>query len=360
MFQWDDITDDGPGSTLVDGAIAFDGFGDVRHDRHLRRRRARSRCSPTTTCGASDLDGPEFYALMLVPATGGMVMASANDLIVLFLGLEILSIALLRARRERPSSRTRSQEAGIKYFVLGAFSSAFFLYGIALVYGATGTTNLVDDRRPFSGTVTRRRPRHAGARRHRAAARRLGFKVAAVPFHMWTPDVYQGAPTPVTAFMASVGKAAAFAALLRVFVVALPLYRDDWRPVVWVLAVLSLVVGSVAGGRADRREADARVLVDQPRRLHPRRRGGAGAPGRPRRHRQGMPATLVYLLAYAVLVIGTFAVVTLVARRGDRATDLDASAGLGQRHPVLALALTVFLSPRPACRSRAASSPSSA
>ena len=193
----------------------------------------------------SGTDGPEIYALMLVAATGGVVMAAANDLIVLFLGLETLSLALyVLAASDR--DRRASQESGIKYFVLGGFASAFFLYGIALVYGGTQTDE------------------HRRDRRRRSRARccldgddpmvlagmallivGLGFKVAAVPFHVWTPDVYQGSPTAVTAFMASVGKAAAFAAMLRVLVVALPFHRDDWRPAIWVLAVVTLVIGSV-------------------------------------------------------------------------------------------------------------------
>ena len=171
----------------------------------------------------------------------------------------------------------------------------------------------------------------------------LGFKVAAVPFHLWTPDVYQGAPTPVTGFMASVGKVAAFAALLRVFVVGLPFYRDDWRPAVWVLAVLSLVVGSVlAVVQTDVKRMLAYssishagfVLVGVEAAGHRAGEADAGL---------GVPSALVYLMAYAVMVAGTFAVVALVARRGDEHTDLDSFRGLGRTRPLLALALTVFL-----------------
>ena len=186
-----------------------------------------------------------MYALFLVAATGGVVMASANDLIVLFLGLETLSLALyvLAASDRR---RRRSQESGIKYFVLGGFSSAFFLYGIALHLRRHAVDQHQRDRRLLPDL----RAPSSGEDSFVLAGIALlivglGFKVAAVPFHVWTPDVYQGAPTPVTAFMASVGKAAAFAAMLRVLVIALPFHRDDWRPVVWVLAVLSLVIGSV-------------------------------------------------------------------------------------------------------------------
>ena len=171
----------------------------------------------------------------------------------------------------------------------------------------------------------------------------LGFKVAAVPFHLWTPDVYQGAPTPVTGFMASVGKVAAFAALLRVFVVGLPFYRDDWRPAVWILAVASLVIGSfLAVVQTDVKRMLAYssishagfVLVGVEAAAHRAGETDAGL---------GVPSALVYLLAYAVMVAGTFGVVALVSRQGDEQTDLDAFRGLGKTRPVLALAMTVFL-----------------
>jgi NADH-quinone oxidoreductase subunit N len=167
--------------------------------------------------------------------------------------------------------------------------------------------------------------------------------VAAVPFHVWTPDVYQGAPTPVTGYMASVGKVAAFAAMVRVFVVALPFYRDDWRPVIWILAVLSLVVGSfLAVVQTDVKRMLAYssishagfILVGIEAAAH---QAGESDPG------PGVPSVLVYLIAYAVLVIGSFAVVTLVARTGDGSTDLQAFRGLGRHRPALALALTIFL-----------------
>ena len=342
MFNWDDITDSGTGgSTLVDRAIAFDTFGEFV---------TIAICAAVVGVAliASDYlsrerdDGPEVYALALVAAAGGVVMAIANDLILLFLGLETLSLAfyVLAASNRR---RHGSQEAGIKYFILGGLSSAFFLYGVALVYGATGSTNLSSIFDAFSGTVT------VGGHDTLVLAGialllvGFGFKIAAVPFHVWAPDVYQGAPTPITSLMASVGKVAAFAALVRVFMVALPFYRDDWRPVVWVLALLSLVVGSVlAVVQSDVKRMLAYssishagfILVGVEAAGH---RAGLADTG------DGIPATLVYLITYAVLVIGTFTIVALVARRGDRATDLDSFRGLGQQHPALALALTVFL-----------------
>jgi NADH-quinone oxidoreductase subunit N len=339
-FQWDDITDSGT-ETLVASALAFDTFAQLVTmticvavvmvaliaDADLRR---------------SGNDGPEIYALLLVAATGGVVMASANDLIVLFLGLETLSLALyVLAATER--RRSGSQEAGLKYFVLGGFSSAFFLYGIALLYGATGSTNISRIVRGFQETVTTQRDDTLILAAIALLIVGLAFKVAAVPFHIWAPDVYQGAPTPITAFMASAGKAAAFAAMLRVLVVALPFHRDDWRPVIWVLAVLSLVVGSalaVVQTDVKRMLAFSSVshagflLVGVEAAGH---RAGESDPG------SGVPAVLVYLLAYSVLVIGSFAVVTVVGRGHAGDTSLDAFRGLGARRPVLAMGLTVFL-----------------
>ena len=215
-----------------------------------------------------------------------MLMTTANDLIVVFLALEILSIPLyvLAAFDRR---RLSSQEAGIKYFVLGSFSSAVFLYGIALVYGATGTTSLTGIAEFLAqNTLFETGTLLAGIALLLVG---LGFKVAAVPFHMWTPDVYQGAPTPVTAFMASATKAAAFAALLRVFLVAFPLYRDRLAP-----GGLGPRRAHARGRqhrrrRADRRQAPARVLVDRARRLRAHRRAGGHRP-------QGREAALFYLL----------------------------------------------------------------
>ncbi|MBV8161774.1 MAG: NADH-quinone oxidoreductase subunit N [Acidimicrobiia bacterium] len=277
------------------------------------------------------LDGPEFYVLMLFSASGGMLMASANDLIVVFLGLEILSIALytLAGYQQR---REGSQEAAIKYFVLGAFSSAFFLYGIALVYGTTGSTNLgiIAD---FLRTNTLTNGLLLAGLALLIVG--LGFKVAAVPFHMWTPDVYQGSPTPATAFMAAAAKAAGFAALLRIFVSTFDLYRLDWQPIVWALAVLSLVVGSIL----------AVVQTDVKRALAYSSIAHAGyvLVGFETVSNRGVAGALFYLLAYAFMIIGSFAVVTLVAGRGDENSGFDAFRGLGSRRPALALVFTLLL-----------------
>jgi NADH-quinone oxidoreductase subunit N len=340
MVLWDDITDGEPG-TLVGDALAFDTFAQfitivicvtlllvaLVTDDYLRRE---------------DYEGPEVYALYLVAATGGIVMGAANDLVVLFIGLETLSLALyvLAASHRR---RTGSGEAGMKYFILGGFSSAFLLYGIALVYGATGSTNISRIVASFEGTVQLERNDALVLAGAALLLVGLGFKVAAAPFHVWTPDVYQGAPTPITSFMASAGKVAAFAALMRVFIVALPFYRDDWRPVIWVLALLSMIVGSfLAVVQTDVKRMLAYssinhagfMLVGVEAAAHQAGEADSGL---------GVPSVLVYLLAYSVLVIGTFAVVALVARTGDGATDLDAFRGLSRNRPDLAVALTVLL-----------------
>ena len=340
MFQWDDITDEGT-STIVSSTLAFDTLAEfltiticvavilvsLLTGEELRR---------------AGIDGPEVYALYLMAAIGGVVMASANDLIVMFVGLETLSLAfyVLAASDRR---RSRSQESGMKYFVLGGFSSAFFLYGIALLYGGTGSTNIGEIVTRFQNSVDTQREDALILAGVALMLVGLGFKVAAVPFHVWTPDVYEGAPTPVTAFMASAGKAAAFAAMLRVLVIALPFHRDDWRPVIWVLAVLSLAVGSalaVVQTNVKRMLAYSSishagfVLVGVEAAGH---RAGEPDPG------SGMPSVATYLLLYSVLVIGSFAVVALVERGRDGDSGLDSFKGLAARRPALAIALTVFL-----------------
>ena len=278
------------------------------------------------------IDGPEMYVLMMLSAAGGVVMAGAGDLIVLFLGLETLSIpvyvmAALHVRR------SESLEAGLKYFVLGAFSSAFLLYGMALVYGATGSLNLVEIRAYFASVVILDDAMLLAGLAMLLVG--LGFKVAAVPFHAWTPDVYQGAPTPVVAYMASAVKVAGFAALVRVFVVTFAQYRLDWQPAVYALAVLTLLVGAVL----------AIVQHDVKRMLAYSSISHTGfiLVGVQAASHRGTAAVVFYLAAYAFMVIGSFGVLTVVSGKGDRKTSLDDLDGLGARRPALALALTIFL-----------------
>jgi len=278
------------------------------------------------------LEGCEPYALMLLSASGGVMMASANDLIVMFLGLEILSIAVyvLAAMHLR---KITSQEAGVKYFVLGAFSSAFFLYGIAITYGATGSTNLVDIADFLATTVLT----ESGLLMAGTALLLVGFafKVAAVPFHFWTPDVYQGAPSPSVAWMASGVKVAAFAGLLRVFYLGLGSQRLDWQPVMFALAALTLVVGSVL----------AVVQTDVKRMLAYSSISHAGfvLVGVQAATEQGAQAALFYLGAYTFMVAGSFGVVTVVSRRGDIGNSLDDYRGLSRDRPLLAFAFALLL-----------------
>ncbi len=276
--------------------------------------------------------GVEMYVLLMLSAAGGVVMASANDLIVLFLGIETLSIAvyILAAMH---SKRLESLEAGLKYFILGAFSSAFLLFGIAFVYGATGSTNLIDIRTFLdTTTLTNDAMLLAGFGLMLVG---LGFKVAAVPFHAWTPDVYQGAPTPVVAFMASAVKAAGFAALIRVFVVTFGPYRLDWQPAVYVMAVLTLVVGSVLAIV----QRDAKRMLAYSSINH----AGFILVGVQAATSRGTAAVVFYAVIYTFLVIGSFGVLTAVSGKGDRATTLDDLDGLSERRPALALAFAILL-----------------
>jgi NADH-quinone oxidoreductase subunit N len=261
-----------------------------------------------------------------------LIMTTANDLIVVFLALELLSIPLyvLAAFDRR---RTSSQEAGMKYFLLGAFSSAVFLYGIALTYGATGTTSLTGIADFLAkNTLFDQGTLLAGLALLLVG---LGFKVAAVPFHMWTPDVYQGAPTPVTAFMSSATKAAGFAALLRVIGVAFPLYRTDWRPAIWGLAALSLIVGSVAAVI----QTDVKRILAYSSIAH----AGYILIAFQADTARGRQAALLYLLVYAFMTIGAFAVITVATNTGDDQHSLDDYRGLALRRPVVGGLLAFFV-----------------
>jgi NADH-quinone oxidoreductase subunit N len=329
---WREVQDAerGPYSTLA-GAVGVDGFSlfvtvvialavilaALLADDYLRRE---------------GLEGVEPYVLLLLSAAGGVVMAHANDLIVLFLGLEILSIAVyvLAAMHRR---RITSQEAGMKYFVLGAFSSAFFLYGIALVYGGTGTTNLVEILDLFSNQVLTDDGLVLGGLALMLVG--LGFKVAAVPFHFWTPDVYDGSPSPMVAWMASGVKVAGFAGLIRVFMLAFDAYAVDWQPMVYLLAVLTLLVGSVL--------AVVQTNIKRMMAYSSINHAGFVLVAVQAASDQGVEAALFYLATYTFLIAGTFGVITLVGRVGDGLHSLDDYRGLGRARPGLALLLMVFL-----------------
>ena len=276
--------------------------------------------------------GIEFYVLLLLSASGGVIMAGANDLIILFLGIETLSIAVyvLAAMNLR---RAQSQEAGIKYFVLGAFSSAFLLYGIALVYGATGSTNLATIKTFLAERqLTDQSMLFVG---FALVLVGLAFKVAAAPFHSWTPDVYQGSPSPVVAYMASGVKAAGFAGMIRVFVVGFGQYADTWQPAIYALAVLTLLIGSILAVR----QRDVKRMLAYSSISHAGFLLVAVEAASPK----GTAAALFYLGAYTFMVAGSFGVVTVVGAGLHGRHDLSGYQGLAKQRPLLAFAFTVFL-----------------
>ena len=280
----------------------------------------------------------EVYPLTTFAIGGMMLFVAANDLLVMFVALEVLSLPLYLISGMARRRRLLSQEAAVKYFLLGAFASAFFLYGLALVYGATGSIRL-------------------SAIREAAAAETGGgvllvlglallivglmFKASVAPFHAWTPDVYQGAPTPVTAFMAACTKVAAFGAILRLLYVAFGTNEWTWRPLVYGIAIVSMVVGAVLGlTQTDLKRMLAYSSIAHAGFLLTGVLGyGSGADGTG----TGLGATMFYLLAYGLTTIGVFAVLTLVRDGDGEATHLSKWAGLGRRSPLTAAVMALFL-----------------
>jgi len=286
-----------------------------------------------------DWENGEYYGLMLLATTGMGIMAMANDLTAVFIGIELMSIAVYVMTAARWRSR-RSTEAAMKYFLMGAFATGFLVYGIAMIYGATGTTNL--------GEVAAAVGRDPGSPLLVVGMFMLliafGFKVAAVPFHMWAPDAYEGAPTPVTAYMAGAVKAAAFIAVLRVFSQALggdvlPVGRLGWAGTMAVLAALTMTVGNIAALRQDNIKrmlayssiSHAGVILV-----------GVVATGLVSVD-AAQPAVLYYLAAYTVTTIGAFGVVAWIGSRDRERVLIDEWNGLAGKHPVAALAMTVFM-----------------
>ncbi|HEY7653544.1 MAG TPA: NADH-quinone oxidoreductase subunit N [Methylomirabilota bacterium] len=277
------------------------------------------------------VESGEFYILVLLSALGMMLMASAGDLIIVFLGLETMSISLyVLAGFFR--SRLEAGEASMKYFLIGAFASGFFLYGIALVFGATGTTNL--DR--IANAVT------AGAGRDPMLVIGLGlllvgfgFKISSVPFHMWAPDVYEGAPTSVTAFIATGSKAAAFAALLRVLLTAVRGAPIDWPMLLWVMAALTMTVGNVV--------ALAQLNLKRMLAYSSIAHVGYMLVGVVAGGALGNASVLFYLLVYTFTTAGAFGAILVLERAGQEAVRLEDFGGLATRHPLVAVALSIFL-----------------
>jgi len=273
----------------------------------------------------------EYYPLLLFAATGMTLLAAANDLIMVFIGIEILSIALYILSGFAKRDLT-SQESAIKYFLLGAFSSALLLYGIAMAYGVTGSTNIGEVGAAFASIESDRTLVLVSMGLLLVG---FGFKTSLAPFHMWTPDVYQGAPTPVTGFMSGATKAAAFAAFLRVFVGGFAPLQWDWTPAVAVLAVITMLLGSVLAVV----QTDVKRILGYSAVAH----AGYLLLGLIASTREGASATLFYLLIYTFMSLGSFGVLSLLERRTRKAVTLDDLRGLARRHPFPASLLALFL-----------------
>jgi len=281
---------------------------------------------------ASGATQTEVFPLTMFAVGGMLLFPAANDLLTMFVALEVLSLPLYLLCGLARRRRLLSQEAALKYFLLGSFSSAFFLYGVALLYGYAGSVRLS----AIADAV--------GARAGNDALLLVGtgllavgllFKLSAAPFHSWTPDVYQGAPTPITGFMAACTKVAAFGALLRVFYVALGGLRWDWRPMMWAVAILTMVVGAVIAIT----QTDVKRMLAYSSIAH----AGFLLTGVVATNTAGLSGTMFYLLAYGFTTIGAFAVVTLVRDSAGEATHLSQWVGLGRRSPVYAGVFALFL-----------------
>jgi NADH-quinone oxidoreductase subunit N len=274
----------------------------------------------------------EYFSLMLFSISGMMLMGAATDLLVIFLALEVLSLGVYVLTGLRRTSAAGA-EAAFKYFLLGAFSSAFFLYGIAFTFIIAGTTELGQ-----VGRAVAAESMDPGIPVALAAGLMLvgfGFKVSAVPFHMWTPDAYEGAPTVVTGFMSTGVKAAAFAAFLRVFLSALEPMREQWIPIVWGIAALTMILGTVVGVV----QSNVKRMLAYSSIAH----AGYLLVGMVAANDAGKAAILFYLLAYAVTNLGAFGVIALLGTANRPHDTLNDFAGLWNRRPALAAVMTVFL-----------------
>ncbi|MGQ4728440.1 NADH-quinone oxidoreductase subunit NuoN [Streptomyces sp. Ju416(a)] len=285
----------------------------------------------------------EVFPLLLFSVAGLLVFPAANDLLTLFIALEVFSLPLYLLCAVARRKRLMSQEAAVKYFLLGAFSSAFLLFGIALLYGYAGSLSYAEIANVVDGSVLEIDPALADTMGNDALLLIGGamlltgllFKVGAVPFHMWTPDVYQGAPTPVTGFMAAATKVAAFGALLRLLYVALPGLTWDLRPVMWAVAIVTMLGGAIVAIT----QTDIKRLLAYSSIAH----AGFILAGVIAANPEGISSVLFYLLAYSFVTVGAFAVVTLVRDAGGEATHLSKWAGLGRRSPLVAAVFAVFL-----------------
>jgi NADH-quinone oxidoreductase subunit N len=282
------------------------------------------------------LERGEYYTLLLFSILGMLLMAQAADLIIVFLALEMLSIPLyVLAAFARP--KADSEEAGLKYFLLGAFSTGFVVYGIALVFGATGTTSLSAIVAAASNGTANLLLLTIGSALILVG---LSFKIAAVPFHMWTPDVYQGAPSAVTAFMAAGAKIAGFAALLRVFSLAFPALASNITPILAVISALTMIVGNLIAIA----QTNIKRLLAYSSIAHAGYILMAFVPyGQPKVVATSIAAGLFYLVSYALTNFGAWAVVIALEKTEGKGLEISDYAGLGRKYPALAAAMTVFM-----------------
>lgn len=289
----------------------------------------------------------EYHALLMFATFGMLFMASGNDLVIMFLGLETLSIATYVMAGLRKSD-LKSNESAMKYFILGSFASAFLLYGMALIYGATGSTNITEIAAKIGSANFPALLLIGGA----MLIVGFGFKVATVPFHVWTPDVYEGAPSPVTAFMMAGPKAAAFASFVRIFVLGFPLVasvpaavflHESWITALTIMAILTMTVGNIAAivqNNVKRMLAYSSIahagytLVGFI---------GAGMAKTPEARDAAIASVAFYMLTYAITNLGAMAIVTLLGQKNDRRTEFEDYNGIGFKSPVLAFSLSLFM-----------------
>ncbi|MBC2877372.1 MULTISPECIES: NADH-quinone oxidoreductase subunit NuoN [Streptomyces] len=348
---------DGPalflqGTILLVALVAALGFAERRLDPAAHGRPVDSFAAQAAAVPGGDAEQEavragwttsEVFPLLLFAVAGMLVFPAADDLLTLFVALEVFSLPLYVLCALARRKRLLSQEAAVKYFLLGAFSSAILLFGVALLYGYAGTVTYSGIADVVNGTVRTVSPALASSTGNDAllliggamVLMGLLFKVGAAPFHMWTPDVYQGAPTPVTGFMAAATKVAAFGALLRLLYVVLPGLRWDWRPVMWGVAILTMLVGAIVAVT----QTDVKRLLAYSSIAH----AGFILAGVIAISPDGVSSVLFYLAAYSFVTLGAFAVVTLVRDAGGEATQLSKWAGLGRRSPLVAAVFAVFL-----------------
>ncbi|SPE37479.1 NADH-quinone oxidoreductase subunit N 1 [Candidatus Sulfopaludibacter sp. SbA6] len=279
-----------------------------------------------------DAETSEYHALLLFSVAGQCLMADSGDLLMVFIGLEISSISsYVLAGYLRDDKR--ANEAALKYFLLGSFATAFFLYGVALIYGTTGTINLAAVRAAVSGPNAPEPVIVAVAAALMFVG--LGFKVSAAPFQLWAPDVYQGAPTPVTAFLSAGPKAAAFAVFLRIFMTAFDPVGRDWWPLVWASALLSMTIGNFAALL----QSNVKRMMAYSSIAH----AGYVLVALTARSEVGTAAAMFYLAAYAFMNVGAFAVISNLSGKGERYQNVDDFAGLAEKQPLTAAMLTIFM-----------------